>query len=91
MPETLREYARDAPEMRPENDPRLLRTGYPRRRGGTAPRRDAGGPAPAADPGRGPDAAARRPMTGPAAAFVSIKRKKQKAAFSHHKTRHTAT
>ena len=62
MPETLstsrvttdREYARDAPEMRPENGPRLLRTGYPRRRGGTAPRRDAGGGgAPAADPGRG--------------------------------------
>jgi hypothetical protein len=119
MPETLREYARDAPEMRPENDPRLLRTAIPAqateirpryardtprerpetapyrlpaaaRRDRAAPRRGGGG-APAADPGRGPDAAARRPMTGPAAAFVSIKRKKQKAAFSHHKTRHTAT
>ena len=61
MPETLstsrvttnREYARDAPEMRPESGPRLLRTGYPRRRGGTAPRRDRRGGRPRA-PGAGP-------------------------------------
>lgn len=88
MPETLstsrvttdREYARGTPEIRPESGPRLLRTGYPRRRGGTAPgvRRRR----------RPPRVSARRT---PAAAFVSIKRKKQKAAFSHHKTRHTAT
>jgi hypothetical protein len=54
-----RRYARGTPEIRPESGPRLLRTGYPRRRGGTAPRRDAGG----AGAGGGPRARTRRRRT----------------------------
>ena len=66
MPETLREYARDAPEMRPENGPRLPRTAIPAQATEIRPRyaRDTPRERPETAPYRLP-AAARRDRAAP--------------------------
>lgn len=67
MPETLREYARDAPEMRPENGPRLLRTAIPAQATEIRPRyaRDTPRERPETAPYRLPAAARRDRARGP--------------------------